>query len=185
MTTTKRTSKTRPTTIIPSEFILEENDEQQEPEDNNHLHGVDKELLEKFLAGASSENSEKEEEEIKDLFSVVCKDLDNSYIKEVHLPKFLMTGTKVGEKGNMFIVFEGDSSVYSNLLKILKRDYMKELRINLLSEQGEVLSVVSFPKPKIKAIDFGSLLRVREDERELKIEIDFDQMIIDDIIFSF
>lgn len=170
--TNKKTAK-----IVSEEQIIEEDTEKKPQESQEEF---DLKMMEQILTKQIPPK-----EEIKDLFTVVSKDFDNSYVKEVHLPKFLMQGSKVCEKGNMFIVFEGEPLIYATLLRMVSKGTMKELKLNLLSEEGEVLTSLIFPKPKIKAVDFGSLLRAREDERELKIEIDFENMVIDDVSFAF
>lgn len=120
-----------------------------------------------------------------DLFVVNTKDFDGLFVKDVFLPKFVMSGNKVKEKGNLFLVFEGNPSIYVRLLKLLSAGEMSKLKIAILGDDGTVQSTIVFPEPYLSAIDFGTLEKKREDERELKIEVDFYSFEIDGFKFSF
>lgn len=149
-------------------------------EDSNNL-----DKLEGILRSAQKVIHQEQDGGYSDLFTVSTKDFDGLHVKEVYLPKFVMGGNKVKEKGNLYLVFDGDSSLYIKLLKLLSKGTMSKLKISLLSDEGTVETSILFPKPILSAIDFGTLEREREDERELKIEIDFDYFEIDDFHFSF
>ncbi len=149
-------------------------------DDSNNL-----DKLEGILRSAQKVIHQEQDGGYSDLFTVSTKDFDGLHVKEVYLPKFVMGGNKVKEKGNLYLVFDGDSSLYIKLLKLLSKGTMSKLKISLLSDEGTVETAILFPKPILSAIDFGTLEREREDERELKIEIDFDYFEIDDFHFSF
>jgi len=63
----------------------------------------------------------------------------------------------------------------------------RTLRITILcGPNGETgTSLIEFPNPTLVAIDFGNLSTMREEPRELKVEIDFEHIIIDGIDFQF
>jgi hypothetical protein len=62
---------------------------------------------------------------------------------------------------------------------------MSKLKIAILGDDGTVQSTIVFPEPYLSAIDFGTLEKKREDERELKIEVEFYCFEIDGFKFSF
>lgn len=150
----------------------------------------DRETTETITEAAALEHlmklaAHQKEEQFSDLFSVQTKDFDNALVKEVLLPKFVMSGRKVEENGNLFLVFESNNFLYAKLLKLLSADSMSKLKINLLDQSGNIESTITFPKPTLSAIDFGTLAREREEESELKIEVSFDTWTIDEESFSF
>lgn len=161
-------------------FDQQELEEFEEDSSSNNLG-----KLETILRTAQKVVHQEQEEGYSDLFSVSTKDFDGIYVKEVYLPKFVMGGSKVKEKGNLYLIFEGHHSLYIKLLKLLSNGVMSKLKINLLSDEGKIETAIVFPKPKLSAIDFGTLERERDDECELKIEIDFDSFEIDGFHFSF
>lgn len=157
-----------------------ESSEEHQEDSSNNL-----EKLEDILRSAQKVVHQEQEGVYSDLFTVSTKDFDGVHVKEVYLPKFVMSGNKVKEKGNLYLVFDGDSSLYLKLLKLLSKGSMSKLKISIISEDGTVETSLLFPKPILSAIDFGTLEREREDECELKIEIDFNCFEIDDFHFSF
>ena len=83
-------------------------------EDSNNL-----DKLEGILRSAQKVIHQEQDGGYSDLFTVSTKDFDGLHVKEVYLPKFVMGGNKVKEKGNLYLVFDGDASLYIKLLKLL------------------------------------------------------------------
>jgi len=159
---------------------IEETEEDSE-ESSEEVSMTETAALEQLMKLAAHQK----EEQYSDLFTVQTKDFDGVLVKEVFLPKFVMSGRKVEENGNLFLVFESNNFLYAKLLKLLSADAMSKLKINLLAEDGSVEASMTFPKPILSAIDFGTLAREREEEAELKIEVSFETWTIDDETFSF
>lgn len=151
------------------------------PEDEEKSEQIEE--LSKLLLQAN--HAYEEPNNNSDNFLVVSPDFDGTNVKEVFLPKFVMSGSKVGEKANLFLVFEANSSTYVDLLKLLSGGKMKKLKICILDENNKPQTTMLFPKPCLIAIDFGSLEKEREDEREIKVEVDFYSLEIDGFKFSF
>lgn len=145
------------------------------------------------LAQASAPDEEDDEEEQSsngDLFVVETQDFNGLLVKEVHLPKFLKTGTRLEEKGNLYFTFMGEPQIYEQLMKLVAGKKMKPLTVALCvptTKPGEVkvATKIVFPHPVFMAIDFGNFARKRDEPRELKIEIDFTTMVVNDTEFEF
>jgi hypothetical protein len=186
-------------TILPPIIGNDENAKKEQEETFAVENFFTQEKMDKLISVANSlasleesdnEDDDEEEDDMSetentDLFVVNTKDFDGIFVKDVFLPKFVMSGNKVKEKGNLFLVFEGNPSIYVRLLKLLSAGEMSKLKITILGDDGTVQSTIVFPEPYLSAIDFGTLEKKREDERELKIEVDFYSFEIDGFKFSF
>lgn len=157
----------------------------------DHLTEDDVDALSQAVSNREEEDAEDDEtEQHGDLFVVESKDFNGLLVKEVHLPKFLKAGPRVEEKGNLYLTFSGEPEIYEQLMKVVSSTKMKPLTIGLCvpgSKPGEakVACKIVFPQPIFMAIDFGNFARSREEARELKIEIDFTTMLVNDTEFQF
>lgn len=156
-------------------------------EENEELKRSNEELGQALLAMASPEAQKQMAPTVySDLFKVESKDFDGDMVKGVILPKFLMKKNKLEDKSNVILAFHGDPKLYAQLLNIVTTSKIGKIKIHMLkNNEGEVAATIVFPRPVVKAVDFGTLSTEREDLREVRIEIDFSDIEIDESNFKF
>jgi hypothetical protein len=128
-----------------------------------------------------------EEQVFDDYFLVETKYFDQTLIKSIVLPKFIMGQGSMGfrEKGFVTIAFWGEhkegSNAYKQALQSIKHGLGK-FKIKFIDpETNEFLTTWEFIEPTIHAIDFGHVARMRSTPTEFIVEIDYTGLKIDDI----
>ena len=133
-----------------------------------------------------------DEEEIEDdtpifsdSFIVETKFFDQNCIKNIALPKFIMSQGSMSfrEKGYVMITFWGNhkSNTYKQVLQSI-RDGVGKFKIKFIDpDTKEQLSVWEFLNPTVHAIDFGHVARMRTSPAEFAVEFDYSGLVIDDV----
>lgn len=128
-----------------------------------------------------------EEQVFDDYFLVETKYFDQTLIKSIALPKFIMGQGSMGlrEKGFVTVSFWGEhkdtSNVYKQALQSIKHGLGK-FKIKFLDpETDDVLSTWELIEPTVHAVDFGHVARMRNTPTEFIVEVDYTGLKIDDI----
>jgi len=138
----------------------------------------------------SSQNKTTELKEIViegDLFKIKTNDIfSEKDVYELDLPKFILKNSikniyNINEKSSITIFFIADHTnpdISKRLYKAIKEG-IKEFKIYFPNAKGEVGSMWEFSGVKIKAMDFGSLKKVRDEIRTIQCELEYEFLSID------